>query len=520
MIREKLTGCRSVFSPKEHSMTKNKYPGLFKKTITRYVDPNGKRATKDTDGATKVTTKSSTWYCRVRDARGLLHEFKLFTDAKASNEKRSTLIRNAERGESGLLSPFEAQLKRPIKEHMAEFINDLRNQGRTDDHCDLRHTHISFLIKESKARFIRDLSASKIRSAIAKIKEKGRSQQTCNHYLKSIKHFTGWLVSDRRTDEDVLKFLDTGSVDADGRIVRRELSDGEIRLLLDAARTGKPYLGLTGYQRFTLYATALGTGLRASELASLRCRSFNMDDDIPTVTIEAKSEKARRGAVLPLVGALADLLRPWLKTIGADEPLWPGVWAEQKRGSKFMQFDLGNARLAWLETADNDQQRVEMESTDFLQYRNRIGEQADFHALRHTCGSRLHRAGSSTKETQMMMRHADPSITLRTYVHSNLQDLAGAIAKQAPLPIPIGGGSQALVARLVAPVRDDSSNLVMIADDKPLKGDDPPKKAEPPTKHVVSLGAQAERVRFELTMPSRTCRFSRPVQSATLPPLR
>ncbi len=31
---------------------------------------------------------------------------------------------------------------------------------------------------------------------------------------------------------------------------------------------------------------------------------------------------------------------------------------------------------------------------------------------------------------------------------------------------------------------------------------------------------KAERVRFELTMPLRTCRFSRPVQSATLPPLR
>ena len=35
-----------------------------------------------------------------------------------------------------------------------------------------------------------------------------------------------------------------------------------------------------------------------------------------------------------------------------------------------------------------------------------------------------------------------------------------------------------------------------------------------------SLGKMAERVRFELTRPVKVCRFSRPVHSTALPPLR
>lgn len=102
----------------------------------------------------------------------------------------------------------------------------------------------------------------------------------------------------------------------------------------------------------------MGTGLRANELASLTRRSFDLADETATVTIEAAHEKARRGDTLPLPPDLAERLRPWLATLGADEPLWPGKWAQQKRASKFLQVDLSKARQAWLETADDDAQRI------------------------------------------------------------------------------------------------------------------------------------------------------------------
>ena len=41
----------------------------------------------------------------------------------------------------------------------------------------------------------------------------------------------------------------------------------------------------------------------------------------------------------------------------------------------------------------------------------------DFHALRHTCASMLFERGRNVRQVQEWLGHADPSLTLRTYVH-------------------------------------------------------------------------------------------------------
>ena len=242
-------------------------------------------------------------------------------------------------------------------------------------------------------------------------------------------------MKDRRTAVDALQHLAGGNVATDRRLERRELTDGELRLLLNSARTGKPSLGLTGWQRFTLYVTAVGTGLRVNELASLTRRSFDLTDEVATVTIEAAHEKARRGDTLPLPPDLAEMLRPWLATLGADEPLWPGKWAQQKRASKFLQVDLANARQTWLETADDDEQREAMNKTDFLKYRDRDDQQADFHALRHTFLPRLGRSGASAKVMQRLARHSTVELTIGRYTHAGLFDLSAAVNKLPALPM-------------------------------------------------------------------------------------
>jgi integrase len=40
-----------------------------------------------------------------------------------------------------------------------------------------------------------------------------------------------------------------------------------------------------------------------------------------------------------------------------------------------------------------------------------------FHTFRHTCASLLFEAGRNVKQVQEWLGHADPSFTLRTYVH-------------------------------------------------------------------------------------------------------
>ncbi|MCA9028792.1 MAG: tyrosine-type recombinase/integrase [Planctomycetaceae bacterium] len=205
------------------------------------------------------------------------------------------------------------------------------------------------------------------------------------------------------------------------------MSQFEIGRLLVAARVGSSCGGLTGEQRYILYSTALTTGLRVSELASLTPAHFDLDGDSPSVTIHAADEKSRRGDVLPLHPEIVHLLRPVIKSLEQNERLWPGTWAERRHGNKMMRHDLDAARAAWLDDAETKADRDVRDRTDVLCYRDNDGKQADFHTLRHTFLSRLGRFGASPKVMQRLARHTSVELMLGRYTHANVYDLTLAI---------------------------------------------------------------------------------------------
>jgi hypothetical protein len=128
----------------------------------------------------------------------------------------------------------------------------------------------------------------------------GVSVQTTNYYLSHLKSFGRWMVQEDRMAANPFDRLEGGNATVDRRHDRRELSADELRRLLDATRaSARPFLGLTGPDRFHLYATACATGFRASALASLKPESFDLAGDAPTVTLPARSNKSRKTKVQP-----------------------------------------------------------------------------------------------------------------------------------------------------------------------------------------------------------------------------
>ncbi|HUW34633.1 MAG TPA: tyrosine-type recombinase/integrase, partial [Planctomycetota bacterium] len=65
----------------------------------------------------------------------------------------------------------------------------------------------------------------------------------------------------------------------------------------------------------------------------------------------------------------------------------------------------------------------------FLAYVDAAGRYADFHSLRHTCGSLLAAAGVHPKVAQSIMRHSDINLTMARYSHVYNGQEAAAIAK-------------------------------------------------------------------------------------------
>lgn len=152
--------------------------------------------------------------------------------------------------------------------------------------------------------------------------KRGISAQTFNFYVQAVKQFCRWMVKDRRAIESPVAHLNGLNAKTDRRHDRRALTVEQLRRLLDSTRQGPELKGMTGQDRAMLYRLAVETGLRAGELRSLTCSSFDLDGHPPTVTVAAAYSKRRREDTLPLRTELANNLRNFLAHMSPAAPVF------------------------------------------------------------------------------------------------------------------------------------------------------------------------------------------------------
>jgi integrase len=256
------------------------------------------------------------------------------------------------------------------------------------------------------------------REAVERLQEivcRGMGVSTSNAYATAIKSFCKWLVAKKRTGHDRMAGLAKVNAEADRRHERRALLLDEIRSLLDTTHAGASAVeGLAGRDRALLYAVAMASGFRASELRSMHPASFDLDADPPTATVKAAYSKNRRESVQPLPPDLAAALRTYLEGRPARQPVWPGDW--HLNAAEMLRHDLALAGIPCRDDA---------------------GRVVDFHALRHSYITLLSKAGVSPKVAQELARHSTIDLTMNVYTHVNMHDLAGAVAGLPPL-VPSG----------------------------------------------------------------------------------
>jgi hypothetical protein len=76
-------------------------------------------------------------------------------------------------------------------------------------------------------------------------------------------------------------------------------------------------------------------------------------------------------------------------------------------------------------------------------YVDAAGRFADFHSLRHTCGSLLAASGCHPKVAQSIMRHCTIDLTMSRYTHVFAGQEADAVAALPDLDTPAAGAAKA-----------------------------------------------------------------------------
>jgi len=376
---------------------------LFQRTerglwIAAWFDHNGKRQTRSTGTSDKAA------------ATRILQK----NVADAALRRDGVVDANAE--------AIEVQARRPIGEHLADWQTAMQAKGISDKRVMDTYNRALRIVEDCKYSMLADVDAAAVQRFIGTLRDNDLAPRTINGYLQAFGQFINWARDSRRLAGDPLAGVKAVKVIGQ-TFERRPLLADELASLIGTAEAGPVMYGATGQQRAMLYRVAVGTGFRASELASLTPSSFDLKADPPTVTVKAAYSKRRRNDQQPIRPDLADMLRPWLAVIPIDTP----ALKVPARTAEIVRADLRKARAQWIRQTPDRAARRERRRSSYLSVEDDAGRVVDFHALRVTYITMIVKGGASVRVCQELARHSDPKLTMNVYTRLGVHDLTGAL---------------------------------------------------------------------------------------------
>lgn len=343
-------------------------------------------------------------------------------------------IRKRDRIKAGLASELGQDAS--LAELASEYVSELATRT-TPKHMEMVRHQLETLPGILRARQVRDLRPEFYERYRQRQLKNKAANATVNTSLAALGGMLNWAVATRRIAENPLaslKALPTGR--AHQKRPKRALSEAEAEAFLRAAyaadeaaarRTaavltiagktqGKPYAARYRQERIPqgpLLRFLLETGARWNEARQVRWADIDLV--ACRLSLRPITTKNRKGRTLPIKQSLADelsrLLELYHRALGRAPRREDPVFLTA-HGKAWPQ-DTGRIRriLAPIWKAAG------------IERVNEEGERVDVHSLRHTCATRLARAGSPMATLQKFMGHADPRTTQGYYDHLEVEDL-------------------------------------------------------------------------------------------------
>jgi len=346
----------------------------------------------------------------------------------AAEREKAVLLRK-----KGIIDPAQERTaeegRRPLAVHLADYEAKLRTAGRDGRYVADTMAMLRAALRDGSATMTGEISADAVNRFAAGLKERGLSARRIHAHLTALKGFTRWLTMRGKLPTDPLASVKKPSPKTDRRRERRILLPEEWEWLRSVTLSeAVDWRGIPAAERVALYATAIQTGLRQSELRSLTRGRLFLEGAQSYVTCKAGSTKNRKDCRQYIQPDLAAELRSLVATKAPAAPVF--TMPDRQHTAGMLRADLATARREWLKAVEHDpQEHARRLESDFLIPVNHEGETLDFHSLRHTCGAWLAMAGASPKAVQAVMRHSSITLTMDTYGHLFPGEEAATIAR-------------------------------------------------------------------------------------------
>ena len=238
----------------------------------------------------------------------------------------------------------------------------------------------------------------------------GLSAASSARRLSAIRQFHQFLCADNLRGDDPTRIVASPK---SRRALPKVLSVAEVDKLLttaeaDANAPGTPAEQAGALRLYVLLELLYATGMRVSELVSLRRAAVMRDTSFLTVTGKGNKER-----IVPLNDRARDAIKNYLSTLEPGPFLFPASGAEGYLSRQVFARDLkGLAGRAGISSA-------------------RVAP----HVLRHAFASHLLAGGADLRVVQMLLGHADISTT-QIYTHVLDEKLRTLVETHHPLNQP------------------------------------------------------------------------------------
>jgi integrase len=423
--------------------------------IARWKDGRGRNRTAPVttgrDGTDRIVIQAATYTAKYRDGQGVVRE--VATGCRTKDGALSVLREltgRAEKVRAQIISPEEDRIAdhqvTTLQEHIASYVDHQTVKGVHPARVDNTRSRLKRVATDCGLVRLGDVNAPALERWLLDRQNEKMSAGARNGYREAWIGFANWCVKTNRLLGNPLSNLPKADAKADCRRKRRALTEDELKRLLDAARRRPLQDALTirrgpnkgkamakvsesrrvalerlGRERALIYKTYLLTGLRKSELASLTVAKLDLDGPTPFAVLDPSDEKSRRGADIPLRPDLAAELRQWLDVRLSD------MQAAAKSAGEPIPTELP-PDLPIFDIPDG-LRRILDRDLEFagIPKKDDRGRTVDIHALRHTFGTHLSKAGVAPRVAQAAMRHSSIDLTMNVYTDPRLLDVHAAL---------------------------------------------------------------------------------------------
>lgn len=287
----------------------------------------------------------------------------------------------------------EGPSRKPVDEHVGDWIETIRASARTAHHVNERERHLAEFVEGAEIATLRDLTGFAASRYLGKLLERGLSHSSLEHVRSALRAFSRWLTDEERIPRDPFRKLPPYNPEVDRRYERGAYTLLELRRLFKAAPL----------YREACYRLAFSTGLRRSELRRLARSAV----DLKRGRVLAKLTKNGKPTWLALSRATVACLRRYYAAYAAGE---------RRRGAPLGGLAAGLALPEGVPELDRDREgnaigglARDLAAAGIPVMRD--GHPRDFHSFRVSYNTLMAARGVKRHVRQRLMRHGDGRLT-------------------------------------------------------------------------------------------------------------